>query len=148
MKRYGWVLVVVCVLCLVLANGVRAEGLCPPTDTAAPPPTAWEPTPSSPPEDTWTPPPGDTPIPSEPPIRSVTPGIEVDPTPTETPGATTTPPENGDTPREDEPTAVTTLPVTGGGPVGSWQLTVVGGAVLLGVAFLARMMRRARDADR
>lgn len=38
---------------------------------------------------------------------------------------------------------IETLPVTGGGPGGDLGLTVVGIVALLGIAFLARMVRRA-----
>jgi len=160
MKRYGrfMVVAVACVVLLMVFAGVARAGLdCPPTETGVPPteqppatdtpipPTAWEPTPSSPPEETR-PPTGTegsppvvaepTPTPTDLPPGSETPAP--DPTATETPGAGNPPKEKHPT-----PTVIETLPVTGGGPGGVLGLTAVGMVALLGVAFLARMVRRA-----
>lgn len=142
--KYGLAAGCAVVFCLLVGVGsARGDVACPPTDTGVPPteqppatetaiPPTDEPTPSSPPEETLPPKmPDDTPT-VQPPGETPAP----DPTATETPRA------HGHAPLRT-PTVVETLPVTGGGSVGSWQLSIVGGVVLLGIAFLARMVRRA-----
>jgi hypothetical protein len=130
---------------------VLADDDCPPTDVPPqPPPTetnippTYEPTPSSPPEETL--PPTSTPFE---PISEPTPTIEVDPTPTETfaPGVTPTKEKpNKPTPTHDcikNYDGAKCLPKTGIGdnPILKLALSTIFGFILLGVILILRSIR-------
>lgn len=164
--RYGLAAVVAVALLLGCWGFARADVECPPTDTAQPPatetpappteqtpptetfipPTLWEPTPSSPPEETR--PPvvvEDTPTPTG--VDTPTPGVTPDPTATETPGAgkhpRATPTWDCNKNHDDR----YCIPRTGRGDDLPPNVKLGGTAALmvalLGVAFLARRGRHA-----
>lgn len=123
--------------------GMCSSGLaavdCPETPTV--PPTAWEPTPSSPPEWTATPyEPEAEPTPT-PDLSTGTPGITSDPTPTETPGITETPGAG----RRPAPTVTPNMvmPETGFFDENPLLPTVLGGLLCGGLAIVLWMRRHA-----
>ena len=141
--RYAYLLVLLLVL-LVPFGAAHGEPVCPPTDTGSPtdtpaPPPA-EPTPSSPPEETAPPPPEWTGTPwLQTQYPSITPGTPApDPMPSETAGVSPVPGKE----KHPKPTVIETLPVTGAGDSMSLGMVAVLGVVFLGIAFVARMVRR------
>lgn len=155
--RYGLVVLFAVVLVLFVGvGGVFGAVDCPPgSETFIACPKGVPPTEKMPPTDGGnptatpkTPPPG----PEGSPTVGVTPSPGPEgspyPGPGEPPEVTAYPgpgkPGNPPSIGRGDPQPVETLPVTGGGGTfGDWQLTVVGMTVFLGVAFLARMVRRA-----